>query len=211
MSDPYPSGPPVAPRPTGPGARVARGVSDVLSPPLLTAVLVALATILADRRGEAGAWRWALVEIALGVLLPLAHLAWMVHRGLVADIHLPHRAERVRPFLLTGAGTAAALALGALLGAPAIMVRVFAAILAQTALLLAVTLRWQISVHSASAAALAMLVARLTEAPLPTAAFIAMAAVVGWARVRLARHTPAQVAAGLALGAAVMAVALAAA
>jgi len=188
---------------------MARGVSDVLSPPLMTAVLVALATVLADRRGAAGAWRWALVEIALGVLLPLAHLAWMVHRGLVADIHLPHRAERIRPFLLTAAGTSAAVALAALLGAPAVMVRVFAAILAQTVLLLLVTLRWQISVHSASAAALATLVARLTEAPLPTAIAIAAAAAVGWARVRLDRHTPAQVGAGLALGAVIMGIALA--
>lgn len=208
MSDPSPV-PTVPSRTRDSGARMARGVSDVLSPPLMTAVLVALATVLADRRGAAGAWRWALVEIALGVLLPLAHLAWMVHRGLVADIHLPHRAERIRPFLLTAAGTSAAVALAALLGAPAVMVRVFAAILAQTVLLLLVTLRWQISVHSASAAALATLVARLTEAPLPTAIAIAAAAAVGWARVRLDRHTPAQVGAGLALGAVIMGIALA--
>jgi len=210
LSDPQPPAVPVVSGPGTAGARIARGISDVFSPPLMSAVLIALAAVLAGRRGEAGAWRWAVVEIALGVLLPLAHLTWLVHRGHVLDIHLPLRAERIRPFILTGAGTALTLGLAVLLDAPGIMSRVFAAILVQTMLLFAVTLRWQISVHSATAASLAALVGRLAGATAATAALVVLAAVVGWARVRLARHTPAQVAAGLALGAAVMWLALAA-
>lgn len=200
MTDQTPSAIPAVSSPRTAGARVARGVSNVFSPPLLSAVLVAQAAMIGARRGAGDAWRWAIVEIALGVLLPLAHLTWLVHRGLVADIHLPHRRERIRPFILTSAGTGLTLALAALLDAPGLMVRVFAAILVQTLLLFAVTLRWKISVHSASAGALAALVAHFAGASPAAAGALLLTAVVGWARVRLARHTAAQVVAGIALG-----------
>ena len=83
--------------------------------------------------------------------------------------------------------------------APAILIAVAAGGLLQTVGLMAVTTVWQISVHGAAAAALATLVGLgLGTAPGVLAAV--MLGLVGWARIRLDRHTPAQVVAGAFVG-----------
>jgi membrane-associated phospholipid phosphatase len=67
--------------------------------------------------------------------------------------------------------------------------------------LMAITVKWKISVHSAvSSGAVAMLA--LAYGPWMLAGYV-LVALVGWSRIALRDHTPAQVVAGAALGAAI--------
>ena len=67
----------------------------------------------------------------------------------------------------------------------------------QAFIILNVTLRWKISVHSAVAAMTGCVVWTLTGSPLGLS--IGLPAVM-WSRIHLGRHTPAQTSVGAALG-----------
>ncbi len=170
-------------------------ISAVASPPVL--LLVAFAW-LARFVGQAGAFDWLALYVALGVGLPLLYILFLYRRGLVSDLDVSRREERLRPMLFTlvcmgGAGIV--LWLG---GAPRLLAAWSAIIWAQLALVMVITLRWKISIHSAAAASLsAMFIAMLGPIALLTTPLVGL---VGWSRVRLVRHTPAQTVAGALLG-----------
>jgi membrane-associated phospholipid phosphatase len=182
----------------GLGARAAAWISHVASPPLL---LCACAVLIAVREGGSAVWLWVVAYGALAALLPMAYIVRQVQLRRATDIHLPRRQERLRPLLLAAAsGAVAALLLDAT-GAPSLLVRFAAATAVQTALVLVITLRWKISMHAAAVTALAVLAWVLYGAPGLWLALLIP--VVAWARLRLRRHTPAQVLAGALSGAAV--------
>jgi hypothetical protein len=181
--------------PAGTLDRLASRVSQVTAPPVL-----ALAAAMACARvvGAAQGHGWLALYLGLVVALPVVYLLWLLARGQVADFHLYRREDRLRPYLATLLAAALGWAILRWGGAPRLLVVLAGATCLQTATLLAVTLRWKISAHTATAAALAVLTAALAG---PVAApFAAAVPVVAWARVRLRRHTVAQTVAGALVG-----------
>jgi len=170
-------------------------VSAVLSPPVLAASMVIMA---AAASRTAAAWTWAGVGLALSILAPIGYLLWLYQRGLVSDLDVRRREERPRPLAFTLAALAFSATLFWLNPTPPLLRGLVAAHFAQTTLVLAITLRWKISMHGA---AIAACVALLLHVVGPQAApALAAVPLVAWARVRLHRHTPAQTLAGAALG-----------
>lgn len=185
----------------------ADGTANVLSqaacPPVLA---VAMMTLAAAASGAAGAWRFAALYVLLALVLPLAYLVWLLHRGHVSDLDVKVRAERWRPLLGTVGGMALSTGIFVLGRAPAEMSAVSAALGLFTLFAFLITLRWKISMHSGAAAAVATLV-WLTGGAAAWPLTLGIP-VMAWARVRLRRHTPAQTVAGALLGSALMALAL---
>jgi membrane-associated phospholipid phosphatase len=176
--------------------RLANAVSTVLSPPVLAAAMIAIA---AAASRLVVAWIWAGVALTLCLLAPLGYLLWLFRRGIVSDLDVQHREERARPLVFTLAAMLTAVVILRLASAPPALLAVTGAQFAQTALVLIITLRWKISVHGAAVAAcIALLIYVLGRQASP--ALLALP-LVGWSRVRLHRHTPAQTIAGVVLGA----------
>jgi hypothetical protein len=148
-------------------------------------------------------WGWAAVCCVLIGVAPAGYIVWLVSRGEVTDLHLHVREQRMRPYLVAQATSLTAWLVLLFGDAPPLLTALMAAICVQNALLWAVTLRWQISAHSAAAAGLAVLaLGLLGSAAAPVAIGVPL---IAWARIRLRRHTLAQTIAGAALGAAVLA------
>jgi membrane-associated phospholipid phosphatase len=179
----------------------ARAVSNVFSPPIL-AVMIAL--IGASFVAEPGVWRYVAIFALLGVLVPLLDVVWLLRVGRIGDFHLSQRHERTRPFVVSTAATFLVTGVLVLLSAPPLLVALAAAALVQTLVLFAITLRWQVSIHSATAGAFATISALVWGVRPPGLAGLMILPLVGWARVNLQRHTPAQVIVGAAIGAAVV-------
>ncbi len=178
--------------------RVAARLSDIISPPL-----VSLPVALAVTRQEGISWRsaigWAGLFWTGTGLLPLFYLFRLWLRGQVTDIHVRVRQQRLRPLAMTLVSMAGTLLALALVGAPLPLLRLGIAIWVQWALLTLITFRWQISMHGAAmgtAATIFWSIQGMGSWPVLT-----LVPIVGWARVRLRRHTKLQVAAGAALGA----------
>jgi len=133
--------------------------------------------------------------------LPYAVLMLGVRRGRLGDRHLSRREERP---LMMGMGlvsVSCGLLVMRWLDAPREVYALVAAMVAGVAVALAISLFWKISIHTAcTAGSVAVLTIVLGPA---WSAFLVVALAVGWARVVMRDHSPAQVAIGGLVGAAV--------
>jgi membrane-associated phospholipid phosphatase len=175
--------------------RLAYWISHLASPPVLGSVATLLA---AHTLATPAAWLWATAYLLLVVAVPCLYIGWLVWRGQLADFHLPVREQRIRPLLCSVVVALLAWLLLTVMAAPPLLRGLAAANGVQTTLFLAITLRWKISLHCATAANLSVLACGLlggAGAPL-----LATIPLIGWARVYLHRHTVAQSAAGAVLG-----------
>ena len=127
-----------------------------------------------------------------------------MRRRRLSDHHIGVREQRPLPLLVGIASVLVGLALLNAWGAPRDLVALVAAMAVGLATSLLVTLVWKVSVHTAVVAgAVAILVLVFGPTLLALAPLVAL---VGWARVEVGDHTPAQVVAGAGLGATVAAV-----
>ncbi len=175
--------------------RLARGISNLLSPPILA---VAATILLASLVHTPGALWWIGYSLALTMVIPLIYLVWKVRRGEISDIHICVREQRLRPMALALAGAITALGSLWVGQAPRVLLIFSIASVAQLAFLLLITLRWKISGHGAAIGSLAVFLVGLYGSA-GTPALLAIP-LVAWARVRLQRHTPAQTIAGSLVG-----------
>jgi len=177
--------------------RLALVVSVLASPP----VLVSLAALMtADAAPDQSAWKWASAYILIAVLAPLGFLLWEFLLGDVSDLDIPERKQRIIPQIFTVVCMLTALVLLRLSSAPDRMVLIGSLFLLQACVIFAITLRWKISVHCATAAGVGVFIWAVSGAVLP---LVVGVPAMAWSRLRLDRHTLAQAVAGAALGGAV--------
>jgi len=183
------------PRPETVGEHVAHWISHLGSPP---AAGIAASSITIARLTMPGLWQWVSVYLLLALVTPVGFLIWQVRQGHVTDLDVYFRKQRKASLLVTIAGLALTWLLMNLGGAPPILrFMVGAGLLTWVAIYL-ITLRWKISIHATTISEMGFFlvwVFGLSAAP----ALLAIPA-VGWSRVKLRRHTPAQVIAGTGLG-----------
>ncbi|REK17747.1 MAG: hypothetical protein DWQ37_05765 [Planctomycetota bacterium] len=173
----------------------ARVISDLLSPAALAVPALALGVWASD---VPGTYLYALLYFAVAVPVPLAYLLWLLRTGRITDFHLPDRRERTGPFAVASGSALSAVGLLFYLHAPDAFLVPLVAALAQTLMLFAITLVWQISIHSATSAGLATFgFCTLGRAALVLSLLVPL---VIWARLYLRRHTLMQTLAGAAVG-----------
>ncbi|MEU6236726.1 phosphatase PAP2 family protein [Kitasatospora sp. NPDC047058] len=180
-----------------PRERGARIVTDVLAPANLVIGLL-LAVGAHSTAGWSGAG-WGLLAALFCGVMPIGMIAFGVRRGALTDKHIRIRRQRMVPMTASLLSVVAGLALLRVLHAPAEVGALVVAMLAGLLSALAVTVWWQISMHNAVAGGTAMILLLVFgPAVLPLAAALPVA--VGWSRLALKAHTPAQLLAGTALG-----------
>jgi len=183
---------------------LARAATEALAPAAVVALLL-VGTAFVGAPSPVAAARWAGVALVGAVLLPAGFVLVGVHAGRYGSHHIPDRRRRLVPFVVWAL---LALTVQRLLRADGATAALLLALGAVAATLLAAALAnlvWKLSLHAAMAAcAVATAVLAVGPAALALAPLVAL---VAWARVRLGAHDPAQVAAGLALGAAAAALA----
>jgi membrane-associated phospholipid phosphatase len=173
--------------------RLARAVSVVCAPP----VMILPVAGLASWHGTDGESVLASVVtfVVTTAILPTLFVYAAYLAGLISSPDLPRRSERLQPALFATLCAVAAYPLLRGVGAPTLFLSLDAALALQMALLGIVTIWWKISYHAAGAAGLAIVALSLSDLSVAMP-LVALPALVGWARVRLGRHTPRQVAAG---------------
>lgn len=176
----------------------ARVISDVLSPPVVWAAL-AIPIALRDAPDRGTGWAWAADYIVLVCLIPIVYIGWMVKLGRITDMHLKVRRQRLLPFAVSISGALAALLSLSLLDASPVMLLFALFTLIQLALIAAITLTWQISVHAMSISG-AVVAAGVLFAPVMALLVLPLVVIVGAARIHLKRHTLSQVVAGTVAG-----------
>ncbi len=180
--------------------RAARILTEVLAPAnLVIALLLLVGAHATDGWSGLG---WGLLAALFCGAVPIGVIAFGVRRGALTDRHIRLRRQRVVPMAVSLVSVVTGVALLYLLGAPAEVGALVVAMLVGLVSALAVTVRWQISLHNAVAGGTAMILL-LALAPTTAALLVAAASLpvaTGWSRLVLRAHTPAQVVAGTALG-----------
>ncbi len=177
---------------------IARWISHVISPHVV-GVAITSAVALAFSDNPLKVFAWLLLLMPLVALPPLGYIFWLVSIGQLEDIYMPERRSRLGPLTVLMVWLLVCLGLMRYWEAPTI-VEIF--VLATTVLvgiLGLVTLFWKISFHGATitaAATATLLVAGSSAWPV-----MLLVPLVGWARVRLRRHTTGQVICGSLIGA----------
>ena len=180
--------------------RAARALTEILSPAHLVIAITFASGLATD-----GAWwsriGWGLAASFFTGIVPYVVGLRAIASGKLSSRHLPDRRERIRPMAWTIVSVLAGWALLILAHAPAQVLGVQVAMVSGAVTALAITLAWKISLHAGVAAAAAVCAGVLFGwwfAPVSAMLVIAVA----WSRVHLRDHTPAQVVAGIGVGAA---------
>jgi membrane-associated phospholipid phosphatase len=177
--------------------RVARTISNVISPPIMFA-----ATGLALGIHERPFWPgfvWGVVYSALIALTPMLVVIYLLRAGRIGDIHMSATHERHIPYLIAVISSVVAYALLILFDGP-VLLRCLAILSFITLGVLGlINIRWLISIH-ATAAAATWLIATLVFGWLVGVVLLPLLILIASIRLYLRRHTPAQVLAGIALG-----------
>lgn len=156
----------------------------------------------AGRQPGVSPW-WGVPAALFAAGLPFGYVVRAVRRGRLSSHHIPERADRRVPLLFGVLSLLVGLALLVALGAPRDIVAVLVAGGAGLAVYVVITHWWKISIHSGVAAGTAVILIAVYGAAVLFV--VLLVPLVGWARVRLNAHTPAQVVVGVLVGTAISA------
>jgi membrane-associated phospholipid phosphatase len=189
--------------------KIARLTSWIFVPLLMPVYAIIILFTLSTLNSVLPFNKWAVggVVVGLNVLIPILSVGILRYFGVVSDIGLNRRHERLIPYIITILGIAATALYLAMRGAPHWAWMLYVAAAVTGAVNLVVNFWWKISAHAAGAAgALAIFVVleKIGHATEPMVPWIIVGALItgflGCCRVYLFRHTPLQVMAGYLVG-----------
>ncbi len=180
---------------------LAVAIGEVFSPPLLAAVVIGIVGWTSARPHWHGLL-WGLVVLVLVCGLPYAVIIRGVRRGTYTDHHLHLRHQRPVPFAIAASIALAGLVVSTIGGAPRPLIALVVASVAGLAATAGASTVWKMSVHSGVTAGSAV-VAGIVLGPVGLLCGLVLLGLVGWSRVRLRAHTPAQVIVGAVVGASI--------
>lgn len=178
--------------------RISRIVSNLVSPPVMFAVLgLALALHVAP---PLPALTWAAVYGFFVSLAPILFVLYLLRTRRIAELHMSNTSERHLPYLVAILGSLIVIGLLRAFQGPPLLVCLAIFNLLTLALIGIINLRWLISFHVTAVMAMDTIVA-LVYGPVAGLALSPLVALVIAVRLYLRRHTVGQVFAGLLLGA----------
>ncbi|QBD81344.1 hypothetical protein EPA93_37370 [Ktedonosporobacter rubrisoli] len=174
--------------------RIARYISNILSPMTISLPLVTLAALYHEHNSPlkvAGHVFLTLLFVSIG---PLLYILIGVRKGKFTDLDVSVRTQRNGPFLFMLISTLLGLFLLSLIHAPRNLQTLLIIAIFGGLVLMITTHWWKISIHAASmGVAVTFLTALYGIIVLPAYLLVVL---VGWSRVVLRHHTVAQVIAG---------------
>ncbi|MGW2447869.1 phosphatase PAP2 family protein [Streptomyces sp. NPDC001675] len=183
-------------------SRSARFITETLAPANL--VIATLPVIGWHSTSTVAGLGWGVLAALFCGGIPIAVIVLGVKHGHWTDKHVRVREERAVPLMATMASVLIGTSLLLALGAPREVFALVIAMLVGLVITMAVTMWWKVSIHTAVAGGVVVILL-LAYGP-PVAPLVPGVAAVGWSRVVLRDHTIAQTVVGGLLGGLVAAV-----
>ena len=181
--------------------RLAKLITNILNPFLLSFIIIILLTAEStDSMNEA--IKWILISLALSVLPVFIAVIYMVRRKKLEGIFSNPRQQRNGIYILARALGVAGCGVMWACNAPELLSVTFTAGLISIVFFMVINRYWKISLHTAFMAGSVTIITIVYGAL--GALTILLLPPVAWARIRLNQHSPAQVATGALLSAAIL-------
>ena len=178
---------------TGWKKRAARLTSNIVNP-FSTSLLMIILLSLTSTSSTFDAFKWILISVALSILPVFAVIIYLVRNHRLEGIFIKARKQRNKIYLLASACAAVSCVVLYYLGAPRVLVASFVTALSAIVIFMCINLWWKISVHTAFAtASVTVLIVLYGPIGALTAVLLPL---IGWSRIELEHHSPAQVATG---------------
>ena len=177
--------------------RIARTFSNIVSPPVIFALLGLTLALVGNEVGVG--LLWAAVFGFFVSLAPILFILFMMRIGRISDLHMNTRQERYLPYLVSVLSSSVVLLAVYLFDGPPLLSCLTILNIIVLIILALVNAFWLISIHTASVSAAAVILA-LIFGPWAGIAFLPFVIMVCAARYYLRRHTIGQIVAGLLLG-----------
>lgn len=179
--------------------KLARIYSNVVSPPVMFAIL-GIAFALKDNSFLTG-MGWAVVYGLIVSLAPILVVLYLMHIGVIKELHMSNTRERHIPYLSSILFAGATWFILTQFNGPELLVCLAIFNVIELTLLALINIYWLISLHATGIMASYVLVGLIWGWGIASVVVIPFVVSVCWVRLYLKRHTPNQVLAGLALGA----------
>ena len=150
-------------------------------------------------KNPVGALGWALLCILFGMLIPYLYVFFLFKRKLINDLHVPNREDRIKPLIIAIISYIMGYFVLYLLKAPLFLKSVFTISIVSSVILTTITYFWKVSFHTSWVTSVAVTFYILFG---EWALFLLLLIpVIGWARVKIKRHTVMQVVLGTVISA----------
>jgi len=148
--------------------------------------------------------------IAFTVVLPTMIFLWLIKRGVISSLDMPEASERKIPFLISIILYFALYYLLRKLALPELVYLLLLGTILSIVVCFFITIIWKISIHMIAVGGvigslLALSIRLGADFILPIYVVTLLSGFIGYARLKLYLHTPAQVYSGFLLGTALMA------
>jgi membrane-associated phospholipid phosphatase len=177
-------------------SRTARLITDTLAPANL--VIAILLIIGWHSTSSVTGLGWGVLAALFCGGIPFAVIMLGVRRGSWTDKHIRVREQRAAPLLATMTSVLVGISLLVAFKAPREVFALVVAMLVGLIMTMIVTVWWKVSVHTAVASGVVVIL--LLAYGMSMAPLMLGIAAIGWSRVALRDHTPAQTLVGALLG-----------
>jgi membrane-associated phospholipid phosphatase len=181
--------------------RIARLASNTLNPFVVSFLTIVL-LVWYTSASPAAAFKWAAVALALTVIPVFIFIVYQVRRKKLDSIFPEGQGQRRIIYVMAGALTAIGYGVMWYFDAPKLLTVSFCAGLAAVLIFMVINIYWKISLHTAFVSASAVVITLIFGAK--AAWVFVFLPLVGWSRLELKLHTPAQVVVGAVLAAAIV-------
>lgn len=166
-----------------------------ISVPIYIAICLAVAENLAD------AFAWAMLCILFNVLIPYFYILFLYRKREINDLHIPLKRNRIKPLAVSLASYAAGYLTLHFLKSPLFLKSIFAISITLNIIYIIITFYWKISLHASWIAFVVVTLNVLFGSWMLL--LLPLVPIVGWARIKIKRHTLNQVILGAAVASAV--------
>lgn len=173
--------------------RPARILSYLLDGSVLVLPIFLTACFYGQKDIRAGAISF-IISIFFASLLPYSFIVFLYKKGVIDDLHMPKRKDRMLPIIVSLSSLIAGYACLEIIDSPVMVKNIFILYIFNLTVMGLVTLWWKISFHASYVTLFSVIFIYVYGiAALPV---LVLVPAVAWARVVMNRHTVAQVAAG---------------
>jgi len=174
--------------------KIARTISYIFDGSFISIpVFLIICMVVVDNKIEA--IKWASICLLFGTVIPYLYIGFLYKKREINDMHIPRREDRIKPLVVSSISYMVCFIILNVLEGPLFLKSIFAVSIVSSIILTVVTYFWKISLHTSWITFVVItfniLFGRWMLLMVP------LIPVIGWARVRIKKHTVNQVILGV--------------